>query len=133
MIKTPTVLILGAGASKPYGFPLGEKLKVDMCKELTDQGQPLFTRMLQTTGRLEEDIKHFANQLWRSEQPSVDAFLERRKEFLDIGKEAISCALVPCEEEKRLFSLTAVVSGRFAANIIDVRFRTQRRHSSGSN
>ena len=27
MIETPTVLILGAGASKPYGYPIGSELK----------------------------------------------------------------------------------------------------------
>jgi len=27
MIKEKTVLILGAGASKPYGFPTGEELR----------------------------------------------------------------------------------------------------------
>lgn len=32
-------------------------------------------------------------------QPSVDAFLERRREFLNIGKAAIATALMPYEQE----------------------------------
>jgi hypothetical protein len=31
MIKTPTVFILGAGASKAYGFPLGGGLVSQIC------------------------------------------------------------------------------------------------------
>ena len=29
MIDTPVVLVLGAGASRPYGFPLGTELRED--------------------------------------------------------------------------------------------------------
>ena len=32
MITKSTVLVLGAGASKAYGFPIGQKLKEDICE-----------------------------------------------------------------------------------------------------
>ena len=32
MIKTKTVFILGAGASCPYGFPLGTELRQEICQ-----------------------------------------------------------------------------------------------------
>ena len=35
MIKTPTVLILGAGASINYGFPSGLQLKNEICREIS--------------------------------------------------------------------------------------------------
>ena len=34
MITTPTVLILGAGASINYGFPSGLQLKAEICRDL---------------------------------------------------------------------------------------------------
>ena len=34
MIETPTVLILGAGASKPYDYPLGIDLKDKIIRRL---------------------------------------------------------------------------------------------------
>ncbi len=63
--------------------------------------------MLNLCGRQAEEIKHFADILRLSGQPSVDAFLERRpEEFLQIGKEAIACALAPLENEGSLFDPT---------------------------
>ncbi len=32
MITRPTVLVLGAGASQPYGFPLGSELRIDILR-----------------------------------------------------------------------------------------------------
>ncbi|WP_156096076.1 hypothetical protein [Methanobacterium sp. SMA-27] len=40
MIKTPTVFVLGAGASIPYGYPSGEKLREEICHELEDPSHP---------------------------------------------------------------------------------------------
>ena len=37
MIIKPTVLILGAGASCPYGFPTGLQLKARICKSLNEK------------------------------------------------------------------------------------------------
>jgi hypothetical protein len=34
MIDTETVFILGAGASKPYGYPTGYELKEFICEKL---------------------------------------------------------------------------------------------------
>ena len=41
----------------------------------------------------------------KSGQPSVDAFLERRPEFLDVGKLAIAFCLMPFEREEKLYHL----------------------------
>lgn len=37
MIEHPVLLILGAGASKPYGFPLGGSLTTNILDELKNQ------------------------------------------------------------------------------------------------
>jgi Mrr N-terminal domain/Protein of unknown function DUF262 len=48
-------------------------------------------------------VAAFASALARSGRTSVDTFLEHRSEFLDVGKAAIACALIPCERENALF------------------------------
>ena len=37
MITHPTVFILGAGASKPYGFPTGKELRVQIITEFVNE------------------------------------------------------------------------------------------------
>ncbi|MCI0427904.1 MAG: hypothetical protein L0Z46_07820 [Nitrospiraceae bacterium] len=101
MIRRRTVLILGAGASAPYGFPVGRKLLMDVVHEL---GQPTS----QLSRILPEDdidtiyIERFREDLDRSMQPSVDAFLEGRQEFVDLGKIIIAASLIPYEDEAAL-------------------------------
>jgi hypothetical protein len=95
MITTPTVFILGAGASMPYGFPSGKTLVNKIC----ELGAPSLTRL----GLSEWDYSTFTRVLRTSQQPSVDAFLEHRSEFMDIGKTLIATVLCECEQENNLF------------------------------
>lgn len=97
MIKTPTVLVLGAGASQPYGFPLGRELLFQVIQRLRPNSD-LFNN-LPKLGFEKEHLAAFSDQLKRSMQPSVDAFLEHRPEFVDVGKAAIARTLMPCEYE----------------------------------
>jgi hypothetical protein len=105
MIRRKTTLILGAGASYPYGFPLGETLKnnivgqilypksnerIDLRKNLIDQGYK------------KEQIEDFALKLKKSNYMSVDAFLEEWLEFVQIGKIAIASNLINREMEDNL-------------------------------
>ena len=62
MIKTPTVFVLGAGASIPYGYPSGEKLREEICHELEDPSHP-YGRMLQSQGFSEKEILEFSSSL----------------------------------------------------------------------
>jgi hypothetical protein len=105
MITKPTVLILGAGASMPYGFPSGR----DLLKTILDGLQPNTSSTLHTTleelGMTKDCIWTFRNDLYYSGSSSVDAFLEHRQEFLEIGKLAIMLSLMPLEEEHRLFDM----------------------------
>jgi hypothetical protein len=50
-----------------------------------------------------EDLDVFIQQLHHSGQNSVDAFLEYRREFMDIGKAAMSIILIGCENAKSLY------------------------------
>ena len=104
MIKKPTVLILGAGASSPFHYPLGVELRNEICGELYPQKRRYQT--LINTGFAHDEIKNFRDALYYSGKSSVDAFLEHRSEFVNIGKIAIAATLIPNESEPILFRNT---------------------------
>jgi len=102
MISEPTVFVLGAGASMPYGFPSGRQLKDDICDRLRDASRQE-GRLL---GQLDFDkglVRDFWQALSASPLPSVDMFLENRLEFVEVGKAAIATELVKYELTKALF------------------------------
>jgi hypothetical protein len=101
MPNEPTVLVLGAGASMPYGFPSGRGLKLDICKGLSNSHDALAEKLNQC-GYSFEELYSFRDELKYSMQPSVDAFLENRKEFVNIGKAAIAAQLIPLEKKNLL-------------------------------
>ncbi len=107
MITRSTVLVLGAGASIPYGFPSGRALLMSIYRA-TRQSDSSLVRCLTELGFRSEEIQTFGEELFLSMQPSVDAFLERRGEFMAIGKAAIACELIPCERPERLQRSDAV-------------------------
>jgi len=92
MINKPTVLILGAGASQPYGFPTGEELRSEICKRLSDE-KDLVTRIVCEKKSL-SDISSFVTALRLSRQYSMDAFLAQRSEYELIGKLALAAVLL---------------------------------------
>lgn len=101
MITTPTVLVLGAGASMPFGFPSGRSLLTEICTGLQTQNSDL-SQQLRQCGHDSKAMQAFCIALDKSMQPSVDAFLEVRPEFTPIGKAAIACSLIPRENEASL-------------------------------
>jgi hypothetical protein len=100
MFTEKTVLILGAGASAPYGFPSGEGLVADVVNGLRNPSG-LFDCVRQCY--LRELSQDFADRLVGA--TSVDAFLEKKEneEFLDLGKFCIAAALLPKENERQMF------------------------------
>jgi hypothetical protein len=102
MIKMPTVFILGAGASAPFGFPTGRKLLDRICG-IADAGANKTLTCLAELGYDRDTLRAFGNEVRLSGMSSVDAFLEFRTEFLDIGKTLIAAMLIPHEETERLF------------------------------
>ncbi len=103
MINYNTVLILGAGASAPYGFPCGRHLIDVICEDLNNLHSK-FKLDLQKCGFEEKLIIDFRSKLYNSQLLSVDTFLEKKEnlEYLKIGKAAISRALIPLEIPDRL-------------------------------
>jgi hypothetical protein len=103
VISTPTTLVLGAGASAPYGPPTGDRLRtmiLDQCRQEGGAWMESFKELGIEPG----GVMEFRNTFWKSSQQSIDAFLEYRREFLEVGKTAIARALVPHEDEDRLFT-----------------------------
>jgi hypothetical protein len=89
MIETRTVLILGAGASIPYGYPSGSDLKNYIIGLLTNI-QSHYS-WIDKSNIPKEKIDNFIVKLERSDAPSIDIFLENQnnKTFTEIGKKAI--------------------------------------------
>lgn len=101
MITENTVLVLGAGTSNPYGYPTGKRLKDEIIKRTLEK------EMIQLYAQFDtnvNELEQFIKALQKSAKPSIDAFLEHRSEFTEIGKIAITEALIKYEDEELLFN-----------------------------
>jgi len=99
MIRKPTVLVLGAGASAEYGFPTGRSLLLHIVREL--RGSSRLHLDMTECGFSDHLIKQFSSELSASNQPSVDAFLEQHKnntDYENLGKAAIAASLIRFED-----------------------------------
>ncbi|WP_020181845.1 hypothetical protein [Methylotenera sp. 1P/1] len=96
MIKFPTVLVLGAGASIPYGFPSGAELKKIICEV---KFPPSFDSSFSSL-----KVSNFVNAFRNSHVNSIDSFLARRSEYVGIGK-AIIANIISRKEDIEYFNL----------------------------
>jgi hypothetical protein len=99
MITRATVLILGAGASYPYGYPLGQELVDNLVKDAIMPGSILRQDLAAINEYDLNDmlIRRFGDELRASASPSIDVFLESRSDFLEVGRVAIAAELLRCE------------------------------------
>jgi hypothetical protein len=99
MIEKNTVLILGAGASEPFGFPLGRKLAEEISENLSEPSETPLGKLLldpcQPFGFSPHFLKDFAIKL--GSRDSVDAFLEHNPKFTNVGRFSIVATLIPHE------------------------------------
>jgi len=103
MIKIPTVLVLGAGASMPYGLPSGASLRDAICIGALDEKSALAGFLRAECGIGDNERTAFGRALLGSRLLSIDTFLSRRSEFARIGKQCIAFEL--CRQESA-YSLT---------------------------
>ncbi len=102
MIERPVVLVLGAGASKPYGFPLGHDLvdwakgadALDQLNEALWKGDPAGAGALR--------ISQFLKRFEKFDPTSIDAFLETHPQFRPEGRAIIAYYLVSAEDPDRV-------------------------------
>lgn len=104
MLSKPTVLIIGAGASQPYGFPSGRELTEIIMNNLREPQKTPLGKELEAFGCTRRELSHFAQELRLSQHYSVDAFLDDRREFIQVGKLAIAAVLIPREDPTKLFA-----------------------------
>jgi hypothetical protein len=103
VIDSRTVFVLGAGASNPFGLPLGTGLRRFVLENFNDKhGHAV--HLYNTTGFTEQQVEIFISALRFSGLQSVDAFLERRPEFMEIGKATMAIELVLRENHDVLWS-----------------------------
>jgi len=103
MITMPTVLVLGAGASAPFGFPCGGGLRSQIYQIFAQKQSPEVQQMLLADFTFEK-ISQFRHALSRSGS-MVDEFLEYRTDFMDVGKASIASVLLQDEGEASLFNV----------------------------
>jgi hypothetical protein len=99
-LNKKTVFVLGAGASKPYGLPLGTELKIKMIEALSGSNCQI---ALTKSGFEKPIVDEFIEALPRTYYHTIDIFLEKRKKFRSIGSYAIAFSLIPMENENLLF------------------------------
>ena len=102
MVRIPTVLILGAGASAPFGFPIGSELREKILRDFGNDLAP-GVEVLTKIGYSRGEIRSFCEAFRFSGKDSIDAFLERRNTLIEIGKAAIALEMIPCESLAGLF------------------------------
>jgi hypothetical protein len=103
MIHKNTVLVLGAGASKPYGFPTGREICDQILADNEVGSGPIYQLLDHCgfdAGQSGEMFRAFKD----SGHYSLDAFVQRRPEFRTIAKTAIAGSLMAKENEGSLFS-----------------------------
>jgi hypothetical protein len=104
MIKARTVLILGAGSSADFQYPVGNGLREILINQLIVVANVTAPAVaLRQLGFTDELIGRFRHSLLRSGTGSVDEFLEHRPEFIPVGKVAIAEALIKFENPDNLF------------------------------
>ncbi len=104
MIREETIFILGAGASKPYGYPTGAELRKKIINKFRNQYHSNTVVFEQINTFKEDLINHsesFLNKFELSSTKSIDLFLSRNPKFMDIGKLAIKLSIYNSELESK--------------------------------
>lgn len=104
MISKRTTLLLGAGASAHLGYPLGTGLRDNILSMMNppDKRNGDLARLVGHLGS-EELWRPFAEHLSRGGWRSPDAFLEKHREFIPLGKTLMAIALKQCEHPMSVF------------------------------
>jgi hypothetical protein len=103
MIRKPTTLILGAGASKDYGFPLGKELVDQIIQKLENPESNGIYKILADLGHSDSvELGEFVTNLKGSNLDSIDEFLSKQPKYSELAKKCIAIVLIPYEKEEYL-------------------------------
>ena len=100
MATPKTVFLLGAGASQPYGLPLGSELKVHLLN-LSKHGTTK-TR-LQELRISNEAIGSFVETLQYGPFSTLDELLDVKKKYREIGSYLLAETILSTEKHDNLF------------------------------
>jgi hypothetical protein len=99
----PTLLVLGAGASSAYGFPLGHKLRRSIVASATGNKDHA-DKIALASNKSRDAVHQFGLELQQSRRSSIDAFIESRAhDYDEIGRCAIARELLGVESDNGLF------------------------------
>jgi hypothetical protein len=108
MIEKNTVIILGAGASNDFGFPLGEELKEKVINALTNtRFQKELANGHGLRPAIEFLINDFVSNLKKDRALTIDRFLAKSDDdYRKIGKVGIVKTILNCESDTEVFGKT---------------------------
>jgi len=123
MINIPTVFILGAGASKPYGFPTGIELNKKICDDFLQNYSGFiknFPAYEQTTLPLPVTAKELYNHFNPViDSQSIDLFLSRNyPKYYKIGILSIVYQILVSEKNSSLYSSNSQVESNWYSLLI---------------
>jgi hypothetical protein len=100
LLTRPTVFLLGAGASKDYGFPLGSELKQRMTGMAQDKS---LRKELSQLGLSAQELEDFARALKGTVHPTIDIFLEHKPRWRKLGAYLIAKTIMQAEATADMF------------------------------
>lgn len=115
MIKSETVLVLGAGASVPYRFPTGAEL----VRKILEHAEAPSSTCFQCLSRneqvraIEAKLETLANELRVAQPDSIDEFLERRPELAETAKVILAIILLNDERVSEKYLWDEKTSGHW--------------------
>ena len=101
MIKEETLFIVGAGASKPYGYPTGAEMRKYICQDFVTELYSIKDKINLPLGFPIHDIESFSEVFSKSSTASIDLFLSRNPKYSTIGKLAIAFSIAKYEFESK--------------------------------
>ncbi|HEY0089927.1 MAG TPA: hypothetical protein VGB37_13845, partial [Candidatus Lokiarchaeia archaeon] len=105
MINNNIVIILGAGANKPFGFPTGDELSKMIAHNFKDQYLSLMAKSYTPNYAfwdLTYNSVNFLVENLRGTSLGIDSFLAKNKHLTSIGKKAILFLISLMERENKL-------------------------------
>jgi len=107
MFNSNVVLVLGAGASQPFGYPGGDSLREYMIEKLRDSSfTDSIIAFLKEENRVgvESGVSRFAEDLKNSNPRSIDQWLSHRNDHEQlIAKSIIASIIIDHENQDKLF------------------------------
>jgi len=93
MLRIPTTFVIGAGASNPYGLPIGKELLVEATRLRTNRD---LYDLVVARSQMPDKLREFQDELDQHTAQSIDEYLETRQtelELMKIGKYVIAALM----------------------------------------